>query len=111
MSYCEYKKMNDDVKITIVDLIRTASDNVVVNVICKITILKDGMFESATQETKLPYKSPADSDFIAFEKLSKDIVIEWLKKQKTFELSVKSLLEQIERRKELKYINGLPWGE
>jgi hypothetical protein len=103
--------MNDDVKITIVDLVRTANDNVVVNVTWKATILKDGMFESATQETKLPYKSPEDSGFITFEKLSKDIVIEWIKKQKTFEIAVKNLVEKIERRKEPKYVNGFPWGE
>lgn len=96
----------------IVDLQRSLPDNVVSTIHWTLTETDGDFSGSVYGSVGLEAKDPSDPTFVAFESLTKEQAIEWLKAalgEKTVAAHEAAVAAQIEAQKNPTTAAGLPW--
>jgi hypothetical protein len=95
------------------NLHRTLSDGLILTAsyYCKTEL--DGESARTVNEIALPYKDPADADYIAYEELTQDIVLGWvtgsLDTASIYSNHSSSIAETINAKNAISTGDGTPW--
>jgi hypothetical protein len=96
------------IKYSILNLERHASYGGVFLVLCKIVAQKENNVFSTNLEINFE-PNPNDENFIAYENLTEEIVLSWVKNKLNTEAIETQLVKNLELQSQLKTFNGIPW--
>jgi hypothetical protein len=87
---------------------RSATDNFVLNVHWRYS-MTDGKYYADTYSVASYTQDPEKDDYIPYEELTEEMVIDWVKSSLDMEAIDKNLADQIEAQKNPPILTGLPW--
>jgi len=93
---------------SIAQMERNTSDNGVTIAHWRVTA-QDGDYTASSYGTQSFTPDPASPDFVAFEDLTEEIVLGWVKNQMDTDAMEAGLASQIEAQKEPVTVTGMPW--
>jgi len=95
------------------NLNRTISDGLILTASYYCKTKFNGESARTVSEIALPYKDPADADFIAYEELTQDIVLGWvtgsLDTASIYSNHSSSIAEIINAKNAITVDDGIPW--
>lgn len=92
----------------ILNLERHASHGGVFLVLCEIVAQKENNVFSTNIEINFE-PNPNNENFIAYENLTEEIVLSWVKNKLNTEAIETQLIKNLELQSQLETLNGIPW--
>lgn len=94
---------------SITDIVRTIPDGVVETINYRAEINDGSVLVYSYGTVAVPYKSPTDPSFIAFDSLTEQEIIQWVKERVDVNKIEEVLNKSFNEKKNPTQANGLPW--